>query len=84
MSARKLESPEAAARLAMDLITDTDDDREHVWSAQDPQGAWRQIPDPGGPGLDHFSGLGRRPAPGFRLSSPPVNVSPTAFTPSQT
>jgi hypothetical protein len=70
VSARKLESPEAAARLAMDLITDNDDDREHLWSA--PGSARGLAPDSGsrGPGLDHFSGLSRRPAPGFRLSGP--------------
>ena len=42
-SPRILSDPEAAARLALDLARASDDDKEHVWSAPDPQARCRAM-----------------------------------------
>src|SRR5256885_11519103 len=42
-SHRTLSSPTAVAELARDLLRDHDDDKEHVWSAPDPQARCRAM-----------------------------------------
>ena len=42
-SPRKLDTPEAVVDLARDLLRDLDDDKEHVWSAPDPQVSCRSM-----------------------------------------
>ena len=42
-SPRTLSSPTAVAELARDLLRDHDDDKEHVWSAPDPQACCRAM-----------------------------------------